>query len=118
MKTIDIISAQAGQSVAIKTTPNNDILGYRISVDRWKGTPTTIDNWPGTDAEKGNGVSFDMPPADGYDITIKAIVKSDAQPKISVNLSITGHAPLVYKDVDFPSDEGPVVTRDWNIFLD
>ena len=117
MKTIDILTGETGEKVTIATRGNTDVIGYRICVDRWKGTPKQIENWPGSAGEAPRGVSFDMTPADGYDVTIKASVKANSQPTIHVELKLSATGIFKY-DVDFPPDEGPVVTRDWNIFLD
>jgi len=115
MKTMGFFPGQAGERVTIKTKPNADILGYYILVDQWKGSPSTFVKWNGTEAEGAQGVAFDLEPADGYDVTIKAEVKKDAAPKIAVTLA-TDSLSKAY-DVEFPSSEGPVVSRDWNIFL-
>lgn len=117
MKTIDILTGEVGETVTISTTGNDDVIAYRICVDRWKGTPKQIENWPGSAGEGTGGVSFAMTPADGYDITIKASVKAKAQPSIDVRLDLGATGVFKYS-VKFPSAEGPVVTRDWNIFFD
>jgi len=115
MKTVGFFPGKAGQRLTIKTKPNDAILGYYILVDQWKGAPSTFVKWNGTEAEGANGVTFDLEPADGYDVTIKAEVKKDATPKIAVTLAIDGTSKEY--DIEFPSSEGPVVSRDWNIFL-
>lgn len=116
MKTVAILDAKPGQTLTIKTQPNDQILGYVIAVDQWKGSKSTFGNWPGTDAETPAGISFQLEPADGYDVVIKADVRSNGSPQIDVTLELDGK-DLWKGTTDFSSDEAPVVTRDWNIFL-
>jgi len=116
MKTVAILEAKPRQSITIHTSPSDDVLGYVIAVDQWKGVKRTYTYWRGTDAEGEAGVGFSLEPADGYDIVIKANVRRDEKPKIKVELSLDG-GKYWKGTVDFPSAEGPVVTREWSIFL-
>jgi hypothetical protein len=116
MKTIEILDAKPGQTLTIRTQPNDQILGYKVVVDQWKGSKSIFGSWPGTDAETPVGISFQLEPADGYDVVIKAAVRSTGSPQIVVTFLLDGQA-FWKGTTDFPSGEAPVVARDWNIFL-
>jgi hypothetical protein len=116
MKTVAILEAKPHQRLTIHTTPSIEVLGYVIAVDQWKGTRSIYANWRGTDAEGATGVGFELEPADGYDIVIKATVRNMGTPHIDFKLELDRQ--VLWSDtVGFPSAEGPVVTRDWSVFL-
>ncbi|HKF44470.1 MAG TPA: hypothetical protein VKG01_15340 [Thermoanaerobaculia bacterium] len=42
MKTVDLLTVMVDQVLTIQTDANEDVLGYRVLIDRWKGTPVSV----------------------------------------------------------------------------
>jgi hypothetical protein len=119
MKLLDIFIEPAGRTLRLMTRPNDDVATYVVFVrKRTSGGPVPEATWLPDLLESAEGASLILAPERGYDLTLKASVKSGGNAVIVPNLTIDDNENTSYTTpIALPDAEGPVVERGWSVVI-
>lgn len=117
MRTLALYKADVGDIVRLKFKNIEKVITYMVILVRYTGSGKVQDAiFHPDELESGAGAGFTVATAMGYDLVLKAHIGSKEDGHIDARLTIDGKK--AYDDaVALPLDEGPVVTREWSIFL-
>jgi hypothetical protein len=118
MKTLALYVKPAGTKVTLRLTPNEQVSGYTVFVQKWvNGKKQSVATWFPDQLEAPDGSSTVLAQCEGYDFILKANIAGTPDTAIVDPVLSFDDVAVYTEKVHLPISEGHVVSREWSIVI-
>jgi hypothetical protein len=116
MKSLGLYTAPVNVDVVLRLRPDDGVITYVVFLNRYTGSTKKTDTvFHPQETESDAGAGFKTVKATGYELALKAQIRSNGEATMKGEIAIDGK--VFPQSFSLPADEAPVVSREWSIII-